>query len=100
MQNYLVPLFEKYGVNLVLNGHDHDYERFNAVNSSGTGVKVPYIVTGGGGGDLYEKKTEHADTAVFVSAYHFAGLVVKPKKIQGVAIGTDGIALDSFVIEK
>jgi hypothetical protein len=42
-----VPLFERYGVQLVLNGHDHNYQRF------GPRRGVRYIVHGGGGQHLY-----------------------------------------------
>jgi hypothetical protein len=42
-----VPLFERYGVQLVLSGHDHNYQRF----ASRGGVR--YIVHGGGGQHLY-----------------------------------------------
>jgi hypothetical protein len=42
-----VPLFERYGVQLVLSGHDHDYQRFAPRN------EVTYVVDGGGGAPLY-----------------------------------------------
>jgi predicted phosphodiesterase len=42
-----VPLFEQYGVRLVLSGHDHNYQRFAAQNG------VTYAVHGGGGAGLY-----------------------------------------------
>jgi len=42
-----VPLFEQHGVQLVLNGHDHNYQRF------GPRRGVTYIVHGGGGSHLY-----------------------------------------------
>lgn len=42
-----VPLFESYGVQLVLSGHDHNYQRFGARNG------VTYVVHGGGGARLY-----------------------------------------------
>ena len=38
-----VPILEKHKVPLVLNGHDHDYERTTPQNG------VTYVVTGGGG---------------------------------------------------
>src|SRR6266540_2014872 len=41
-----VPLFERYGVQLVLNGHDHNYQRFAPRHG------VRYIVHGGGGQHL------------------------------------------------
>jgi 3',5'-cyclic AMP phosphodiesterase CpdA len=42
-----VPLFESYGVQLVLSGHDHNYQRFAPRNG------VTYVVHGGGGAGLY-----------------------------------------------
>jgi calcineurin-like phosphoesterase family protein len=42
-----VPLFERYGVDLALSGHDHNYQRF------GVRGGVRYIVHGGGGPNLY-----------------------------------------------
>ena len=42
-----VPLFESYGVRLVLSGHDHNYQRFAPRNG------VTYLVDGGGGAGLY-----------------------------------------------
>ena len=42
-----VPLFERYGVQLVLSGHDHDFQRFAPRNG------VTYVVHGGGAAPLY-----------------------------------------------
>jgi 3',5'-cyclic AMP phosphodiesterase CpdA len=42
-----VPLFETYGVQLVLSGHDHNYQRFTGRDG------VTYVVHGGGGAGLY-----------------------------------------------
>jgi 3',5'-cyclic AMP phosphodiesterase CpdA len=42
-----VPLFEEHGVDLVLSGHDHNYQRFAARNG------VRYLVHGGGSTHLY-----------------------------------------------
>ena len=42
-----VPLFERYGVRIVLSGHDHNYQRF--VPRRG----VTYVVHGGGAGAFY-----------------------------------------------
>lgn len=47
VQQRWVPLFERYGVQLVLSGHDHNYQRF-----AGRGG-VTYVVHGGGGAGLY-----------------------------------------------
>lgn len=42
-----VPLFESHGVQLVLSGHDHNYQRFAQRGG------VTYVVDGGGGAGLY-----------------------------------------------
>ncbi len=43
LRNALEPIFEKHGVQLVLAGHDHDYERMLPQ------PRIQYVVTGGGG---------------------------------------------------
>lgn len=47
MQEHFVPHFEHYGVQLVLQGHNHHYERINPIRG------VSYFVSGGGGNNLY-----------------------------------------------
>ncbi|MFJ4786947.1 purple acid phosphatase family protein [Streptomyces sp. NPDC088794] len=61
-----LPLFEKHEVDLVINGHNHVYERTDAVKGDKVGRAVPigastdptkdgivYVTAGGGGRDLY-----------------------------------------------
>ena len=45
VQDYLVPIYEQYDVDMVMNGHTHSYER-------GEKEHVHYLVSGGGGGNL------------------------------------------------
>ncbi|MHA1224404.1 MAG: metallophosphoesterase family protein, partial [Candidatus Heimdallarchaeaceae archaeon] len=47
IQTLLVPIFEQYGVNVVISGHDHFYERLHKNN-------ITYIVAGAAGAPLYE----------------------------------------------
>ena len=49
---YLVPLMEEHGVDLVLLGHDHLYGRSRKVNG------VTYVISGGGGSSLYRTSTD------------------------------------------
>jgi len=61
MRREFSPLFEKHGVDLVLTGHDHDYERTqpmrgNEVAPSGATNPV-YLVVGSGGANLRELGT-------------------------------------------
>ncbi|MCF3136018.1 purple acid phosphatase family protein [Streptomyces olivochromogenes] len=61
-----LPLFAKYRVDLVINGHNHVYERTDAIKGGAVGRSVPigastdptrdgivYVTAGGGGRDLY-----------------------------------------------
>ncbi len=76
MQEYLKPLFEKYGVQLVFAGHDHTYER-TVVNG------VTYIVSGGGGAPLYgqDQPSKNPKSLVFKRAYHFVQVGVTPHEL-------------------
>lgn len=47
-----VPLFEKYGVDLVISGHQHNYER-------GQRNGIHYAIIGGAGGDLDFERVEN-----------------------------------------
>ena len=60
----LTPLFDRHGVDLVLNGHEHDYERSYPVRAGAVVARSQdpvyadpggtiYLVTGGGGAPLY-----------------------------------------------
>jgi acid phosphatase type 7 len=62
------PLFEKHGVQLVLAGHDHHYERMHPQNG------VAYIVTGGGGRGT--RNTDESEfTALSEEVIHFVYLI-------------------------
>jgi 3',5'-cyclic AMP phosphodiesterase CpdA len=50
VQRRWVPLFRSYGVQLVLSGHDHNYQRFAGRDG------VTYVVHGGGGAGLYRPR--------------------------------------------
>ena len=57
VRQYIVPILEKYGVQLVFNGHEHTYQRTYELlggqsvdpNSGG----IVYVTSGGGGADTY-----------------------------------------------
>jgi hypothetical protein len=57
----LAPLFDKYGVNLVVNGHEHEYERTVPIKAGSPATGDPtadpqgttYVVCAGAGADAY-----------------------------------------------
>lgn len=84
----LVPLYERYGVDLVLSGHDHDYQRSDKING------VTYVVSGGA---ATLRPTARADyTVMAASAYHFVELGAYADRLDVRAIGQDGRVFDEF----
>ena len=90
VRDAFVPLFAD-RVDLVLAGHDHDYERTHAIDG------VTYIVTGGGGiGTRAVGDSEF--TALSVQVAHFVHVSVDENEIRVVAIDGIGESFDSIVI--
>lgn len=94
MDAILAPSFAAYDVDLVLNGHDHDYERNKLVNG------VLYVVTGGGGKALYDQTNENEYSKYFLSEFHFVGLTIKKNELKLEAIDKRGYKFDEKVLEK
>lgn len=84
----LAPIFARYGVDLVLSGHVHAYERFHPL------AGVTYVVTGGGGAALHDDL--HSDPMVAASAvaYHALQLVATPSTLTLAAIDRHGAVFD------
>jgi len=85
----LTPLFEQYEVDVVFNGHKHNYER-NEVNG------VTYVVTGGGGAPLYAMQEQEPTQAAFAKAYHFVLLEIDGNRLEATVISREGEVLDEF----
>jgi 3',5'-cyclic AMP phosphodiesterase CpdA len=84
------PLFERYGVQLVLSGHDHDYQRSIPIGG------VTYIVTGAAAGS---RRTGEADfTAVSFSWHSYLELGVYPDRIVGRALNQDDRVADEWTL--
>lgn len=87
------PLFAKHGVDLVLTGHDHHYERTKPQRG------VHYIVTGGGGAGTYAvKETEISGFAEEV--IHFLYVRADSERLEVHAIDAGGREFDQLVLEK
>ena len=89
----LGPLFERYGVQLYINGHEHHYERSKPI--AGT----TYLVVGGGGASI-RAVVPGATTARALSAYSFAELSATPTELEIVAWGKQGQRLDQAVLRR
>jgi len=90
LQKIWVPMFERYGVDIVFNGHDHNYER-SIINN------ITYIVTGGGGSLLYDNG--HSPWTVYSEkTYHYCLLTVNASLLTFEAKRPDGSVFDSFLL--
>ena len=97
-RDHLVPIFERYGVQLVLNGHEHNYQRSHPIRggdvASDTSGTV-YVTTGGGGANLYEAPPNKL-TVVAKAEHHYLRIRVDGSKLAVQAVGLDGQQIDDF----
>jgi 3',5'-cyclic AMP phosphodiesterase CpdA len=90
LRDSFVPLFERYGVQVVFSGHEHDYQRSDPING------VVYIVTGAGS---RTRRTGQDDfTAVAWSTHHFVDLNLFDDHLLIRAIDQDGEQFDEVLI--
>ena len=92
-----VPVVEDHRVALVLNGHDHNYQRFVS------GAGVTYVVTGGGGKQLYPLDACAAGSPERVAGvvrHHFTAVEVRDGSLAVTAVGADDRVLDRTVIRR
>ncbi len=87
MVSLLTPTFKKYGVQLYINGHEHNYERTRPIDGT------TYLITGIGGAHLRpvgrSQWTEYS-----VSRFGFAGIEVYGDRLEIEGIGTDDRVFD------
>ncbi|HAH32253.1 MAG TPA: hypothetical protein DCL44_08070 [Elusimicrobia bacterium] len=98
----LEPLFLKYKVDLVLQGHDHNYERTRPVKE---GLAddidgIVYLTLGGGGRPLYFQRANQDWSEKFLPVYHFAYFEVRDKKLKITVYDKDGQVIDTLDIQK
>jgi len=96
VQRVWVPLFERYGVKLVLSGHDHNYQRFKRKG-------VTYVVHGGGGARFYELKPCPAGYPTRIRARLTHGFlhltVARGGAVAARVLDLAGTAIDRFTVQ-
>lgn len=99
----LVPLYEKYGVDIVFFGHIHTYERTWPINKNKVveGNGVIYLDLGGSGGHLEQASPTRAwFTNKVKTTHHFGSVVVNGNNLEFRAIDEHGAVFDSFVLNE
>ncbi len=90
VRDALAPILERNGVQLVLSGHDHDYQRSVPIDG------VTYVVSGGASGT---RRTGEADfTAAAYSWHHFVDIAITGDQLVLRAIGQDGSVFDEVTL--
>ncbi|MCL5319197.1 MAG: purple acid phosphatase [Thaumarchaeota archaeon] len=112
LRSNLTPLLDRYHVDLVLTGHDHNYQRTYPIYN-GTEISYDleqyvdpkgtiYVVTGGGGESLYQfNQPEPTWSARRAEVYEFLQISIEGNRLHYKAIKTDDDSvLDEFYITK
>lgn len=101
VQELIVPILEKYNVNLVFSGHEHNYERTCLMLRGKCGEQgITYIVTGGGGADLYEFGKPKPYSIARSVSHHFVVFNTNKCELQARAINLEGVIIDSFTLNR
>lgn len=101
------PLFEEYGVDLVVGGHDHNYQRFGHIKAGEnvTGGAPFYVISGGAGAPLYPINESAADypllqNGVYKDVEHYLVATLDGNELTVQAKKLDGTVFDTFTITK
>ncbi len=85
------PLFAEHGVQLVLSGHDHDYQRSIPIDG------VTYVVSGAGAGT--RRTGEAGFTAVSFSWHHYLDIAMFADRLVLRAVNQDQRVADEWTLE-
>ncbi|MHC1766480.1 MAG: LamG-like jellyroll fold domain-containing protein [Verrucomicrobiia bacterium] len=99
----LVPLYEKYGVDIAFAGHIHSYERTWPIlqMSINQAKGVRYIVSGGGGGGLEQAAPQRSWFTLHVArGHHYCFAAVHDRSIQFKAYDLEARLFDTFELTK
>jgi len=93
IQQTYEPLFEQYGVALVLGGHNHYYARA-MVNG------IPELTIGTGGAPFYSPASDQPDIVKTYVGNGFAFFSIDGNTLTGSFITTDSTVIDTFIVSR
>lgn len=104
LRNELLPMFERYGVDLVTAGHDHHYERTYPIRDGRrvqSGCGPVHVLSGGGGASSYARDVTTTPLAAYVGrVFEFVELRIGESNIEGRTIGREGQVIDEFTVQR
>lgn len=101
-RKHLQPIYEKYGVDLVLQGHDHAYGRGHNLNYGLThkGNKGPVYVVSVSGPKMYPNNFSDWMDRAASNTQLYQIITVDGAKLQYQAFTTTGVLYDAFALQK
>ena len=95
------PIFDEYGVDLVITGHDHYYMRSHPIGGYRGEPRrgVYHLISGGGGAPTYPM-TPKVHAAARRRVHHITAIDVTGDRLVGRAVDLDGNEFDTFVIDQ
>lgn len=105
VRNLVVPVLEANGVDLVMVGHDHHYERTVPItelcNDTGEPGAITYVVAGGGGASLRDvRRSDNWFTADYEDQIHtYVSLEIHGCTAHGSVFGADGAQVDDWYLD-
>ena len=92
VRQHIVPILERHHVDLVLNGHEHNYQRSHPING------IVYLTSGGGGASIYQP-IPRGEAAVQHARHHFLEAALTATSLRVDAIDVDGHLLDTLTLK-
>lgn len=95
MRTTLVPKWEEYGVDFVLNGHSHCYQR-------GEYNGIQYLISGGGGASTLDFHTNSNSPNISVEIFenHYVKFLIEGNTAKYYMIDKYGVYRDSVIVNK
>ncbi|MCM2358192.1 MAG: metallophosphoesterase family protein, partial [Geobacteraceae bacterium] len=87
IQSALHPLFKQYGIDLIINGHNHNYARALVEGKN-------YITTGGGGASLYTPDPSYPNIVKVDKSYHHTEIDINGSTLTSTARRADGTVIE------
>lgn len=99
-RQFVQPILEAHGVQVVLSGHEHSYQRSKPIWKGSmvtSDVGINYVTSGGGGALLYPVNRT-SSIAFGETAFHYLRVEVKGPQMIFHAIRFDGMEFDRFTV--
>jgi uncharacterized protein (TIGR03437 family) len=99
-REHIVPIVERHGVQLVINGHEHSYQRSHSIRGGEIVEQnrgTTYITTGGGGNGLYPVH-EHRLVTRGHSVHHYLRVRAETGKATVEAVDLRGRVFDTVTL--